>query len=87
MIRILIVEDELPIANLIRLSLSKAGYTCDCVYDGAAAADQIAARTQQRRCDAHHALAGKRVSAGENRGFLTGKRLRCILGRSNAATG
>ena len=33
MIRILIVEDELPIANLIRLSLSKAGYTCDCVYN------------------------------------------------------
>ena len=45
MIRILIVEDELPIANLIRLSLSKAGYTCDCVYDGAAAADQIAAQS------------------------------------------
>ena len=42
MIRILIVEDELPIANLIRLSLSKAGYTCDCVYNGGAAADQIA---------------------------------------------
>ena len=45
MIRILIVEDELPIANLIRLSLSKAGYTCDCVYYGAAAADQIAAQS------------------------------------------
>ena len=45
MIRILIVEDELPIANLIRLSLSKAGYTCDCVYNGGAAADQIAAQS------------------------------------------
>lgn len=41
MIRILIVEDEQPIANLIHLSLSKAGYTCDCVYDGNSAADQI----------------------------------------------
>ena len=45
MIRILIVEDELPIANLIRLSLSKAGYTCDCVYNGGAAAAPIAAQS------------------------------------------
>ncbi len=33
MIRILIAEDEKPISNLIRLSLSKAGYFCDCAYD------------------------------------------------------
>lgn len=39
MIRILIVEDEKPIAELIRLSLSRAGYHCQCVYDGLAAAD------------------------------------------------
>jgi len=38
-IRILIVEDEKPISNLIKLSLSKAGYFCTCVYDGIAAAD------------------------------------------------
>ena len=30
MIRILIVEDEKPISNLIRLSLTKAGYHCTC---------------------------------------------------------
>ncbi len=39
MIHILIVEDEKPISNLIRLSLKKAGYLCTCVYDGAEAAD------------------------------------------------
>ncbi len=39
MIKILIVEDEKPISNLIRLSLSKAGYACVCAYDGIAAAD------------------------------------------------
>ncbi len=39
MIKILIVEDEKPISNLIRLSLTKAGYSCSCAYDGIAAAD------------------------------------------------
>lgn len=39
MIRILIVEDEKPISNLIKISLSKAGYRCACVYDGVSAAD------------------------------------------------
>ena len=39
MIRILIVEDEKPISELMRLSLTKAGYSCHCVYDGAQAAD------------------------------------------------
>lgn len=37
--RILIVEDEPPISNLIRLSLTKAGHRCDCAFDGARAAD------------------------------------------------
>ena len=41
MIRILIVEDEKPISELLRLSLTKAGYHCPCVYDGVAAADTI----------------------------------------------
>lgn len=39
MIHILIVEDEKPISNLIRISLKKAGYLCSCAYDGAEAAD------------------------------------------------
>jgi len=39
MIQILIVEDEKPISSLIRMSLSRAGYGCTCVYDGSAAAD------------------------------------------------
>ncbi len=41
MIHILIVEDERPISNLIRLSLRKVGYDCTCVYDGAEAADLL----------------------------------------------
>ena len=41
MIRVLIVEDEKPIAELVRISLSGAGYRCTCVYDGLAAADLI----------------------------------------------
>lgn len=39
MIRILIVEDEKSISELIKMNLKKAGYLCECVYDGAAAAD------------------------------------------------
>lgn len=41
MIEILIVEDEQPISNLIRLSLSKEGYVCTCAYNGAEAADLL----------------------------------------------
>ncbi len=39
MIRILVVEDEKPISDLLKLSLGKTGYQCICVYDGLAAAD------------------------------------------------
>lgn len=39
MIRILIVEDEASISNLISINLKKAGYFCHCVFDGAQAAD------------------------------------------------
>lgn len=39
MIRILTVEDEKPISNLLRMSLEKAGYSCICAYDGAEAAE------------------------------------------------
>ena len=41
MIRILVVEDERPISDLVRMSLQKAGYECTCVYDGLAAADAL----------------------------------------------
>lgn len=39
MIRILIVEDEEPISDLIRMNLVKAGYHCKCAFDGNTAAD------------------------------------------------
>ena len=45
MIKILIVEDEEPIANLIRMNLVKAGYQCETAFDGEAAADAISERT------------------------------------------
>ena len=41
MVRILAVDDELPIAELLRASLSRAGYECTCAYDGVTAADLI----------------------------------------------
>ena len=41
MIRILIVEDEKPIANLIDWNLTDCGYQCVSVNDGIAAADLL----------------------------------------------
>ena len=41
MIKILIVEDEKPISNLIRISLKNAGYLTDTAMDGNEALDKI----------------------------------------------
>lgn len=41
MIKILIVEDEKPIADLLEMSLSAAGYACECLDNGSAAADAV----------------------------------------------
>lgn len=41
---ILIAEDEKPIADLIELTLTSAGYPCEQINDGEAAADRIAER-------------------------------------------
>ncbi len=41
MIRILAVDDEKPIAEVLRLCLKRAGYQCVCAYDGLEAADLI----------------------------------------------
>lgn len=41
MLKILIVEDEKPISDLIRLNLTKAGYECTTAYDGQVAADLL----------------------------------------------
>jgi len=41
MIKILIVDDEKPICDLIDLNLSSAGYHCDSVQDGLEAIDRI----------------------------------------------
>ena len=40
-IRILIVEDEKPISDLIRINLTDAGYTCDCAFDGMTAVNKL----------------------------------------------
>ena len=39
MIKILVVEDERAISDLIRMNLEDAGYACTCAYDGMEAAD------------------------------------------------
>ncbi|GKX29657.1 DNA-binding response regulator [Vallitalea longa] len=39
--KILIVEDEKAISNLIKINLTDAGYRCECAYDGIQAADFI----------------------------------------------
>ena len=41
MTRILVVDDEKPIANLIRMNLIRQGYDCTCAYDGKEAADEL----------------------------------------------
>jgi DNA-binding response OmpR family regulator len=41
MIRILIVEDEKPISDLIRMNLFEAGYFCDCAFDGMTAINML----------------------------------------------
>ncbi|MCD7792492.1 MAG: response regulator transcription factor [Oscillospiraceae bacterium] len=41
MIRILVVEDEKPINELITMNLTAAGYECVSVYDGLAACDAL----------------------------------------------
>ncbi len=41
MIRILIVEDEKPILDLLDMSLTAAGYSCECLMSGTAAADAV----------------------------------------------
>ena len=41
MLRILIVDDEKPILNLIRISLCNAGYLCDTAEDGSQALEKI----------------------------------------------
>ena len=45
MIRILIVEDEKPIANLIDWNLTSCGYACQKAYDGLTPADLILENT------------------------------------------
>lgn len=39
--KILIVEDEEPIANLICMNLKHAGYACEIAYDGNTGADKL----------------------------------------------
>ncbi len=41
MLKILIAEDEEPIANLIRMNLTRAGYKCTWAPDGTQAADKM----------------------------------------------
>lgn len=40
-IKILIVEDEKPISDLLAMSLLEEGYHCTCAFSGSEAADRI----------------------------------------------
>lgn len=48
MLKILIVEDEEAISDLIRIHLTRAGYSCDQAFDGKEGADKI--------CSSHYDL-------------------------------
>ena len=39
--KVLIVEEEKPISNLIKISLTSEGYLCKCAFDGTTAANII----------------------------------------------
>ncbi|MBQ7469674.1 MAG: response regulator, partial [Pseudobutyrivibrio sp.] len=41
MINILIVDDEKPIADLLKMGMTKAGYNCVCANDGNTALEEI----------------------------------------------
>ena len=47
MYRILVVEDERPINDLIEMNLTEAGYSCVCAYDGLEALDLVARESVQ----------------------------------------
>lgn len=44
MLRVLIVEDERAISNLMYVNLKAQGYNCTCAFDGKQAADLIEAQ-------------------------------------------
>ena len=69
MIKILVVEDEKPISDLIKLSLGKAGYGCRCAYDGMEAANMIDADTYD--------LILLDIMLPKVDGFEVARRLRC----------
>ena len=45
MINILVVEDDKPISDLIKMSLKRVGYLCDTALDGEIAIDKINEKT------------------------------------------
>ena len=47
MIKILIVEDDQSISNLIKINLNNEGYHCFCAYDGQEAADLLEKNTYE----------------------------------------
>ena len=59
--RILIVEDEVPIAQLIEMSLARAGYQCEAVNDGCAAADKIEQNDYRPGAAGYHAARAGRL--------------------------
>lgn len=78
MIKILIVDDEKPICDLIDLNLSAAGYFCKSVQDGMKAIELIEKETFKDPGDLHYRQGrckgpGKRLASGG--GGLSGEAL------------
>ena len=63
MIEILITEDEKPISDLLRLSLTKAGYNCTCAEDGVGAIEVCGAFGKEW-ADKIIAATGNKVAVG-----------------------
>ena len=57
--RILIVEDEPAISNLIQMNLAAAGYCCVCAFDGAKAADRL--ELERFDSSGYHAAGDRRL--------------------------
>ena len=62
MIKILIVDDEEAIANLIRMNLVKAGYQCEVASDGEEAANALLKTLEQPGDKVHFVLITDRPS-------------------------
>lgn len=75
MATILIVEDELPINNLIRKNLELVGHICHCAFDGLQAFDLLAEATGFIEARTAHGLAWYNLDAIDETGRMASIRI------------